>query len=178
MGLAPLPEPEPEPQESAEVKAARQRSERLFHLTDGTATAEWSEAQVSEWVSLIDLPDACLEAVQAVFSDMDGEEVVGLTLKMLLRLLRLVGVSEPGPVAATILRQRHEEPGRREKAVLAEIQAALDDLKARRGTFASNKLYLAERQEVHEVYADDIDNAHKQDQEETARRTSGNEAKG
>ena len=152
--------------------------ERLSQLTVDTVMAEWSEAQVSEWISLIDLPDACAEAVQALFSDMDGEEVAGLTLKMLLRLLRLVGVSEPGAVAAAILRQRDEEPGRREKAVLTEIQAALDDLKARRGTFASSKLYLAERQEVHEVYADDIDNAHKQDQQEAARRTSGNEVEG
>ena len=67
---------------------------------------EWSEAQVSEWILLIDLPDGCPEAVQDLFSDMDGEELLELTPKTLQRMLRKDGVEEPVLVAQTILRQR------------------------------------------------------------------------
>ena len=67
---------------------------------------EWSEAQVSEWISLIDLPDECCEAMQELFCDMDGEELLELPAKTLQRMLRKDGVEEPVLVAQTILRQR------------------------------------------------------------------------
>ena len=95
-----------EDEEDSEERAARQRLERLERLTADATIAEWSEAQVSEWISLIDLPDVCAEAVQELFSDMDGEELLELTPKTLRRMLRLVGVSEPGPAAEAILWKR------------------------------------------------------------------------
>jgi len=69
--------------------------------------AEWSEAQVSEWISLIDLPDGCAEAVQTVFADVDGEELLGFIPKTLQKVLRLVGVQEPKAAAKAILQQRN-----------------------------------------------------------------------
>ena len=55
--------------------------------------AEWSEAQVSEWISLIDLPDGCSEAAQEVFSDVDGEELLTFIPKTLQKLLRKAGLN-------------------------------------------------------------------------------------
>ena len=68
--------------------------------------AEWSEAQVSEWISLIDLPDGCAETVQALFSESQGKDLLSFTPKALQVSLRFGGIAEPGRVAATILRQR------------------------------------------------------------------------
>ena len=109
MGLAPQLEPEPEPEleESADEKAPQARSERLSRLTADGAMGKWSEAQVSEWISLIDLPDGCAQAVQAAFSDMDGAELLNVSSKMLRKMLRFAaGLEQPEPVAEAILRQR------------------------------------------------------------------------
>ena len=48
----------------------------------------------------------CLETVQDALCDVDGEELVGLMLKTLQRMLRKDGVENHEPVAAAILRQR------------------------------------------------------------------------
>ena len=64
---------------------------------------------MSEWISLIDLPDGCDEAVQEVFSDVDGEELLAFIPKMLQKMLRRAGVEEPEPVAGAILRQRQRD---------------------------------------------------------------------
>ena len=69
--------------------------------------AEWSEAQVSEWISLIDLPDGCVEAVQRVFADVDGEELLNFIPKSLQKLLRKAGAKAPEAVAKSILQQRN-----------------------------------------------------------------------
>ena len=101
--LHPLPEPEPEPesepQESAEEAAARERFERLSRLTaDETSMREWSEAQVSEWITLIDLPDGCsAETVQELFSDMDGCEVLGLVRAPCFSICKRSGLLVPVP---------------------------------------------------------------------------------
>ena len=81
-------------------------AERLSRLTTDTAMAEWSEAQVSEWISLIDLPDGCAEAVRDVCSDIDGEELLDFTPKLLQKLLRKAGAEEPEAAAKAILQQR------------------------------------------------------------------------
>ena len=80
--------------------------ERLSRLTAVGAIGEWSEAQVSEWISLIDLPDGCAEAVCEVFGDVDGDELVSFVPKTVQKMLRRAGVEDPEPVAAAILRQR------------------------------------------------------------------------
>ena len=86
----------------------------LFRKVDAaerahSAMREWSEEQVSEWISLLELPDGCAEAVRELFSDVDGEELLELTPKPLQKMLRLVGVAEPVPVAEAILRQRRAQ---------------------------------------------------------------------
>eukprot|EP01045_Picozoa_sp_COSAG04_P000282 COSAG04_NODE_6_length_47123_cov_87.347482_5_plen_1442_part_00 len=102
----PEPEPEPEPQESAAEQAARERSERLIRLETGPPMSEWSETHVSEWVSLIDLPEGCEDAVKAVCSDMDGEDLLIFIPKTLQKMLRKAGAEEPEAAAKAILRQR------------------------------------------------------------------------
>ena len=70
--------------------------------------SEWSAAQVSEWVSLIELPDGCAETVQRFFSQesVNGKELLEFTAKTLRMSLRFGGVQEPESVTETILRQR------------------------------------------------------------------------
>ena len=81
--------------------------ERLSQLTTDTAMAEWSEAQVSEWISLISLPDGCAEAVRALFSEgINGDDLLTLNARLLRKMLRLVGIGEPEPMVETILAQR------------------------------------------------------------------------
>ena len=81
--------------------------ERLAQLTSDTAMAEWSEAQVSQWVSLIDLPDGCAETVRELFSEgISGDGLMALNAELLRKMLRMAGIAEPAPVADAVLRQR------------------------------------------------------------------------
>ena len=89
--------------------------------------AEWSEAQVSEWISLIDLPDGCAEAVQGLFAeDVDGEDLVDLKPKALRKMLRMAGIPEPEPVVETILRQRDSASGPSDAAAATECPLCME----------------------------------------------------
>jgi len=101
--------PAPGPAE-ATVDAEQERADRLSQLSR-TAMAEWSEAQVSEWISLIDLPDGCdeeaAESLRALFSEgISGKDLLGFNPRSLQIKIRFGGIAEPGRVATTILAQR------------------------------------------------------------------------
>ena len=78
---------------------------------------------MSEWISLIYLPDGCAEAVQEVCSDMDGEDLLDFTLKMLQKMLRKAGAEEPEAAAKAILRQR-DSVGKEEQAASNPVKEA------------------------------------------------------
>ena len=73
--------------------------------------AEWSEAQVSEWISLIDLPGGCAEAVQEVFADMDGQDLLNFIARTLQKMLCKAGAEDPAAAAKAVLRQRNIADG-------------------------------------------------------------------
>ena len=87
-----------QPQENAEGGLSERLGEPVMR--------EWSEAQVLEWISSIELPDGCAEAVLLVFTDFNGKDLLELNSKMLQKMLRLAGVAEPAQVATAIMRQR------------------------------------------------------------------------
>ena len=70
--------------------------------------AEWSAAQVCEWVMQIDLPPGCAEPVCRTFAEceVEGDELAVTLAKPLLRVLAKGGVPEPEIVAEAILKQR------------------------------------------------------------------------
>ena len=70
--------------------------------------AEWSAAQVCEWVTRIDLPPGCAEAVSRVFADcdFDGDELCDIKPKALRRLLTTAGMKETTLAVEAILNQR------------------------------------------------------------------------
>ena len=84
------------PAESEEARQARLRSEQLAALGQ-TAMEEWSVEQSVSWACLgADLPAGAAGAVRRSFDDeeIDGEELVGMTLKRLQKLLKRGGAGE------------------------------------------------------------------------------------
>ena len=105
-------EPEPQPQTDMLGMAANKKDggdeQEAAHvlMQKADTMAEWSEAQVSEWISRIELPDGCAQAVQDVCSEMDGQDLLEFNIRPLQKLLRKAGAQEPEAAAKAILWQR------------------------------------------------------------------------
>ena len=109
--------------------------------------AGWSEAQVLEWITLIDLPHGCCaEAVQRAVCDMDGEDMLSLRPKTLPKVLRAEGVDDSSAVALAILRQRDS--------------ANKQDSSAAAGAAAVRTAEVSECPLCMEPYADDDSESH------------------
>ena len=69
---------------------------------------EWSAAQVCEWVTQVELPPGCAEAVSRIFADcdFDGDELCDIKPKALRRLLTTAGMTETTLAVEAILNQR------------------------------------------------------------------------
>ena len=103
---------------TAEESSQRSRSikeEALRQLNEAAWMAEWTETQVFEWISWIDLPSlgAGVDVtimVQAAFAadggGIDGEELVEMREKILQRMLSRVGVKDAAMLAGRILTHR------------------------------------------------------------------------
>ena len=70
--------------------------------------AEWSVAQVCEWVTQLELPPGCAETVGRIFADcdFDGDELRDIKPKTLRRLLTTAGMPDPTLAVEAILNQR------------------------------------------------------------------------
>ena len=70
--------------------------------------AEWSTAQVYEWVMQVELPAGCAETVSRIFADceVEGDELAAMLLKPLLRMLAKGGMADPTLAAEAILKER------------------------------------------------------------------------
>ena len=70
--------------------------------------AEWSAAQVCEWVTQIDLSPGCADAVREIFAEceVEGDELLGMVPKALRRMLAKGGLRDPTVATEAILRQR------------------------------------------------------------------------